>query len=84
MAAVGIGELNRQLGGTRGVALGILRGGEGNGGKGVMRDRRGRRRLAIGIVIRLNDTGGGFEVGQSALIRAVERGRTLLDDQLLL
>ena len=49
-----------------------------------MGDGRRRGRLAIGIVIRLDDAAGGVEVGQSALIRAVKGSRTLLDNQLLL
>ena len=40
-------------------------------------------RSAIGILVRLDKAVGGVEVGKSAL-RAVERSRALLDDELLL
>lgn len=40
--------------------------------------------MAIGIVVRLNKAVGGVEVGKSALVRAVERSRALLDDEPLL
>ena len=40
--------------------------------KKVVGDGRWRGRLTIGIVIRVNDTAGGVEVGESALIGAVE------------
>ena len=50
-----------------------------------MGDGRWRGRLAIGIVvIRVNNTAGGVEVGESALIGAVEGCWTLLDNELLL
>ena len=49
-----------------------------------MGDRRWRGRLTIGIVIRVNDTAGGVEVGESALIGAVEGCWTLLDNEPLL
>ena len=49
-----------------------------------MRYRGGRGRLTIGIVVRVNDAAGGVEVGESALIRAVKRGGTLLDNESLL
>ena len=49
-----------------------------------MGDGRWRGRLAIGIVIRVNHTAGGVEVGESALIRAVEGCWTLLDNEPLL
>jgi hypothetical protein len=61
-----------------------LRSREGEGGEGVVGNGRGRGRLAIGIVVRLNKAVGGVEVGESALIRAVERSRTLFDDEALL
>ena len=41
-------------------------------------------RLTIGIVVRVNDAAGGVEVGESALIRAVKRGGTPLDNESLL
>jgi len=44
----------------------------------------GGGRLAIGIVIRANDTTGDVQVGESTLIRAVEGYWTLLDNELLL
>ena len=40
--------------------------------------------MAIGIVVRLNKAVGGVEVGKSALVRAVEEGRVLLDNEPLL
>ena len=49
-----------------------------------MGDGRRGRRLAIGIVIRANDAMRGIEVGESALIRAVEGCWTLLDNETLL
>ena len=49
-----------------------------------MRYRGGRGRLTIGIVVRVNDATGGVEVGESALIGAVKRGGTRLDNELLL
>ena len=47
-----------------------------------MGDGRGRGRLAIGIVVRLNKAIGGVEVRKSALVRAVSVA--LLDDGLLI
>ena len=49
-----------------------------------MGNGRGRGRLAIGMVVRLNKAVGGVEVGESALIRAVERSGSLLDNKSLL
>lgn len=49
-----------------------------------MRDWRGRGRLSIGVVIRVNNTAAGVEIGKSTFIGAVERSRTLFDDQALL
>jgi hypothetical protein len=49
-----------------------------------MRDGRWRGRLTIGVVVRLNDTAGRDEVGDAALIGAVERSRALFDDESLL
>ena len=40
--------------------------------------------MTIKIGVRVNDTAGGVEVGKSALIGAVKRGRTLLDSESLL
>ena len=40
--------------------------------------------MTIGIVVRVNDAAGGVEVGESALIGAVKRGGTRLDNELLL
>lgn len=49
-----------------------------------MGDGRGRGRLAIGVVVGLNNATGGVEVGESALIRAVEGSGSLLDNEPLL
>ena len=46
--------------------------------------QEGRGRLTIGIVVRVNDAAGGVEVGKPALIRAIKRGGTLLDNESLL
>lgn len=40
--------------------------------------------MTIGVVIRLNNAARGVEVGESALIRAVEGCGTLLNDEPLL
>jgi len=84
VAAIGVGLSDRRIGGTRGVILGVLRDRKGKGREGVVRNWRGRRELTIGVVVRLNRSAGGVEVGESALIRAVEGCRTLLDNELLL
>ena len=49
-----------------------------------MRDGRGRGELAIGVVVRLDNPARDIEVGESALIGAVERCGTLLDNEPLL
>ena len=49
-----------------------------------MGNGRGRGGLAIGIVVRLDDTAGGVEVDEAALIGTIERSRTLFDDESLL
>jgi len=49
-----------------------------------MRDWRGRGGLTIGVVVRLNYSVGSVEVGESALIRAVEGRGALLDNEPLL
>ena len=46
-----------------------------------MGDGGWKGRLVIGIVVRANDTAGGVEVGESALIGAVEGCWTLLDNE---
>jgi hypothetical protein len=84
MAAIGVGQFDRRICGTGGVALGVLRGREGEGGERVVGDGRRRGRLAIGIVVRINDAAGGVEVGEAALIRAVQGCGTLLNDEPLL
>lgn len=84
MAAISVGGFDRRVGGTRRVALGVLRGREGDGREGVMGDRRGRGRLTIGVVVQLNDAAGRVEVGDTALIGAVERSRALFDNEFLL
>ena len=43
MAAISVGELDRRVGGARRVALGVLRGREGEGSERVVGDGRGRR-----------------------------------------
>ena len=84
MTAIGVGQLERRVRGTGGVALGVLRGSEGEGREGVVGDGRWGWRLAIGIVVRANDAVGGIEVGEPALIGAVEGCWALLDNEPLL
>lgn len=49
-----------------------------------MGDRGRWRRLAIGVVVRLYNATRGVDVGESALIRAVEGCWALLDNEPLL